>query len=180
MTKKNIGLLCLLLISLGCPLSSYAVSVQYSLSSLGGDNYRYDYTLINDGSLGAGVALELLDINFDPALYLESSLNIVSSPSLSSDWDQYILGSAPSVPAAFDIYALTGGVADGASLGGFSVEFTWLGGPAGPAAQSFEVFDPLSFASLESGTTTLVPLPGAFWLMLSGLLGLVRWSKRRM
>jgi len=174
MTKKNIGLLCFLLVSLGCPLLSYAVSVQYSLSSLSPNNYRYDYTLINDGSLGAGVALELLDINFDPALYLESSLHIVSLPSLSSDWDQVILGSSLSVPAAFDIYALTGGVADGASLGGFSVEFTWLGGPAGPAAQSFEIFDPLSF------TTTVVPLPGTFWLMLSGLLGLVRWRKHRM
>jgi len=179
MTKKNIGLLCFLLVSLGYSLSSYAVSVQYSLSSLGGNNYRFDYTLINDGSLGAGVALELLDINFDPALYLESSLHIVSSPSLSSDWNQGILSSSLSVPAAFDIYALTGGVADGASLGGFSVEFTWLG-PAGPTAQSFEVFDPLSFTSLETGTTTVVPLPGTFWLMLSGLLGLVRWHKRRM
>lgn len=177
MTKKTISLLFVLLGSLGCPLSSYAISVQYSLSSLGGDNYRYDYTLTNDGSLGAGIPLELLDINFDPALYQESSLNIVSSPSLSSDWDQNILGSAPAIPAAFDIYALSGGLADGASLGGFSVEFTWLGGPSGPGAQSFDVFDPATFAWLESGTTTVVPLPGSIWLMLSGLLGLVRWRQ---
>ena len=59
--------------------SAHAISVQYGLTSLGGNAYRYDYSIANDGSLGAGVPVELFDIYFDPTLYLESSLNIVSS-----------------------------------------------------------------------------------------------------
>ncbi|TNF34651.1 MAG: hypothetical protein EP315_06935, partial [Gammaproteobacteria bacterium] len=150
-----------------------AVTVQYQLTSLGGDNYRYDYTINNDGSLGSGIAVELMDIYFDPALYLESSLLITTPAPLNLDWDENLLGSAPLVPAAYDLYALAGGVADGATLSGFSIEFTWLGGVTGPGSQDFEIYDPFTFELLEVGATTVVPVPAAAWLMLSGLLGLI-------
>lgn len=158
---------------------AHAITVQYQLTSLGADQYRYDYAIVNDGSLGSGVAVELLDIYFDPALYDEASLAITTSAPLSNDWDENIFGSAPLVPAAYDLYALAGGVADGETLGGFSVAFTWIGGGVGPVAQGFDIYDPSTFDLLESGNTTVVPVPGAAWLMMSGLLGMIGVARRR-
>lgn len=154
------------------PSYSHAAKITYDLASLGGDDFRYEYTVENDGSLGAGVAVELIDIDFDTGLYQEASLSIVTPAALSSEWDEIILGSGPSVPAVYDLFALAGGIADSESTGGFAVEFTWLGGAEGPGNQTFQIFDPITFALLETGTTTVVPVPGALILLFSGLLGL--------
>jgi len=42
--------------------AAYAISVQSQLFPLGGNQYRYVYTVTNDDSLGAGVAVKLFDI----------------------------------------------------------------------------------------------------------------------
>ncbi len=168
-----------LLFALSLPLTSHAINITYNLVALGGNNYRYDYTVQNDGTLGSGVAVELFDINFDTSLYQESSLVISTQPPLSTSWDENILASAPGIPAVYDVFALSGGIGDGASATGFSVAFTWLGGQQAPGSQSFDIFDPNTFALLESGATTAsstVPVPAAGWLMLSGLMMLFRGS----
>lgn len=152
-----------------------ASSIGYSVISLGGDDYRYVYSVSNDGSLGTGVALQLFDVLFDPTLYDESSL-AVSTPSPPGDgWDQIFLASSPGVSAAYDALALTGGVADGATLGGFAVDFHWLGAGT-PGAQPYQIFDPDSFALLGEGVTG-VPEPAEFWLLALGL-GPLLASKR--
>lgn len=167
--------------ALSQPQVSQAVSVTYDLIALGGNAFRYDYTISNDGSLGAGVAVELFDISFDASLYQESSLVISTSSPLNTEWDENILASAPGIPAIYDAFALNGGIAGGASATGFSVSFTWLGGPQGPGGQVFEIFDPVTFALLEAGTTNAaspVPVPGTMVLMVSGLLGFGRFVNR--
>ena len=156
--------------------AAHAIFIDYALAPLGGNQYRYDYTVINDGSLGAGMALEACDILFDLADYLESSLSIVSAPALSIDWDQLLLASGPGVPALFDVFALSGGLAVGDSLNGLSVQFEWIGGAQGPAAQAFEIYDPNSFALVESGLTRdirAVPEPNILWLLGIGALSLL-------
>jgi len=155
--------------------TAHAVFIQYELVPLGGSSYRYVYSVENNGSLGAGVAVSLFDVMFDPTLYDESSLNITTPAPLGNAWDQIILASAPGVPAAYDALALAGGVADGATLGGFSVEFTWLGAGT-PGNQSFAIYDPDSFNLLEEGMTSnlaAVPLPASLWLFGSGALTLL-------
>ncbi len=107
-----------------------AVVIEYELTDLGGDRYRYDYTVINDGSLGAGVSVQLFDILFDPPLYDESSLSIVSGSSIISDWDEQILSSFPPFAAAYDLSAISSGVLEGNTISGFAVEFNWLDEPA--------------------------------------------------
>ncbi|CDH45407.1 PEP-CTERM sorting domain-containing protein [Candidatus Contendibacter odensensis] len=168
--------------------TAQAISIQYQLTSLGGDAYRYDYTVANDGSLGSGVSLKLFDILFDPALYDETLLTPVSSASITADWTETIFASAPGVPTAYDVSANTSGLAGGASLSGFAVKFTWLGGASLPGAQSFEVYDPdNNFELLETGgQTTLagavpsptVPEPPMIGLLAWGLLALLVRRRR--
>ena len=158
--------------------SAHAISVQYGLTSLGGNAYRYEYSIANDGSLGAGVPVELFDIYFDPTLYLESSLNIVSSGPAAVNWNQIILSSGPSIPAAFDALALNGGIANGAVATGFAVDFTWLG-LGTPGAQLFDIYSPTTFSLLGSGTTQPVPIPGTLPLIgLGGAIAMLFMRRR--
>lgn len=166
------------------PATSFASLITYDLTHLGGADYRYDYTITNDGSLPGGAALEVIDIAFDPTLYQESSLTIVSDAGLAVDWDQNIFASHLSIPAIFDIFALGSGIASGNSVNGFAVTFIWLGGPALPGSQSFEILDPNTFNVLASGVTslqadTVVSQPSLWVLLLSGVVGLLGMVKRR-
>lgn len=165
----------------GLSLPAFAVSVQYELTPLGGSNYRYVYTVSNDGSLGSGASVELFDVMFDPALYLESSLVISTPASPGSSWDEIFLVSAPGVPAAYDAMALAGGIPVGAALGGFSVDFAWIG-TGTPGNQPFAIYDPGSFALLAEGMTgnlAAVPVPAAAWLLGSGIAAMLGFCRQR-
>jgi hypothetical protein len=150
--KKGVILMALPLLLLA--KSAAAIVVEYDVTSLGGDSFRFDYTVTNDGSLGAGVALGLFDILFDPGLYDESSLTIVTPGPPALDWDEIILASGVSVPAPCEAFALAGGIPDGDTASGFAVEFMGLG-PAGtlPGDQDFEIFGSNTFAFLETGVS---------------------------
>lgn len=152
--------------------------IDYEVVSLGSNQYRYVYHVVNNGALPDGAAIGLFDIQFDPALYLETSLSIVSGPAIAADWDQQILASGEDVPAAYDALALLDGVGAGQSLTGFAVEFEWLG-PGGPGAQPFEIYDPDTFALLATGMTTPVPEPRVVWMMLAALLTLALLGRQR-
>lgn len=173
--KTQLQISAFLIVSALLSQSALASTIEYSLQSLGGNNYRYSYTVSNDGTLPGGVAIQLFDILFDPSLYDETSLTIASTPALAADWSQQFLASAPSVPAAFDVYANGAGIASGNSANGFAIDFIWTGTGI-PGAQSFQIYDPDTFALLETGTTqptNAVPLPLSFPLFLSGLAGLM-------
>lgn len=169
--------------------TAHADFISYTLTSLGGADYRYEYTVTNDGSLGVGVAIEGFTIMFDPALYDEDSLNIVTAAPLASDWDEIILGSGLLVDTAYDAYALAGGVATGSTVSGFAVKFTWLGSGT-PGAQSYEIYDQATFDLIASGTTSLassiddptppqVPEPNIFILLLTAAFAAIVIGRRR-
>ncbi len=142
-----------------------ATTVQYELLDLGAGSYRYVYTVTNDGALGA--AVRGFDLFFAPDRYLESSLTIATPPAVGANWDELILGSGVLVPATYDALALGGGIGEGATQSGFAVEFVWTG-PGLPGAQPFEIFDPRTFALLESGLTSPIPEPGSLTLIALG------------
>ncbi len=166
---KSISRILLLVGLLAAAGQSQASIINYTLTPLGGTNYRYDYTVTNDGSITSTVSL--FDISFDPALYDELSLTDLST---AADWAIAIFGSGVGIPAAFDAFATGAGIGVGQSLGGFAVSFSWLGGGS-PGAQAFQIYDATTFDLLGEGVTTAaspVPVPGTLGLLSLGLLGL--------
>jgi hypothetical protein len=131
--------------------------IQYDLAQLSATQYQYNYTFTNDGSIAANI--ELFSINFDPALYDESSLTPNASSDVTSNWDIQILSSGVFVPAALDFFALGSGLATGESFDGVSIDFEWLGVGNLPGSQSFDVFDAATFDFIGSGDTLAATTP---------------------
>jgi hypothetical protein len=122
-----------------------AAVITYEVTSLGGNDWRYDYTVENDGS----ASIEQFTVYFDFGLF--SNLAVAASP---MDWDSIVVDPDVNIPADgfFDSVALVSGLAPGASLSGFSVTFTFLGSGA-PGSQPFDIVDPANFEVLSSGRT---------------------------
>ena len=128
------------------------ISVSYDVVHLGGNVYRYVYSITNNGSAGSAAPMQLFDILFDTNLYQEPSLQIVTASSLQVQWSEELLLSLPGVPATYDALTLRGGIPAGSSVTGFSVQFVWLG-PGVPGSQPFQIFDPTTFQVLQTGHT---------------------------
>ena len=167
----------LLLFALLAAFGAEAAVITYQATNVSGNTWRYDYTVSNNGAITSNI--QLFDILFDPALYNEASLTIVSGPGIASGWDQLILASGASVPAAYDVLATGSGIGNGQGVSGFAVSFTWLGAGT-PGPQGFEIYDPSTFDLLGTGTTTtVVPAPASFWLMGTSLLAAGLRARRK-
>jgi hypothetical protein len=165
------------------PQTSRAMPVLYELTELGGDRYEYTYELVND----LDFVIEQFTVFFDLGLF--ANLSVTASP---TGWDSLAIQPEPAIPddgffdaCSSDTLCFGDGVglAPGESLGGFAVAFDWLG-TGRPGGQPYDVVDPLTFASLASGTTLAsapsqppgprppaeVPEPSTAALMLGGLL----------
>jgi hypothetical protein len=129
-----------------------ATVIEYELTSLGGDQWRYDYFVHNDT---LGTSLDWFSLFFDLGDYEDLSGEIAPL-----GWDPLIQQPDPGLPddGIFDLFASTGGIAAGATESGFSIVFRWLGG-ATPGSQRFDVIGLDPGAPLESGIT--VRRPGA-------------------
>jgi len=164
----------LLLLSSTC----WASQITYNATSLGGNAWRYDYTLVNDTLTDP---VEEFTIYFDVGLF-ES----LRSPAGPSPWDLLVIQPDPGLPVPADgffdglVFDIADALAPGATLGVFSVEFDFLGTGI-PGRQSFEFYG-ADLELLASGSTRLaganVPEPGTLALIAAGLLGLLRSRKR--
>jgi hypothetical protein len=147
------------LVLLGIIFSAHsnALIIEYDVTQLSATQYQYNYTFTNDGSIASNI--ELFSINFDPALYDESSLTPNASSDVMANWDIQLLSSGVFVPAALDFFALGSGLVTGESFAGVSIDFEWLGVASLPGVQSFDVFDAATFDFIGSGETFAASTP---------------------
>lgn len=156
--------------------------IDYQLVGLGtqtggNPNYQYTYSLFNDGSLPAAAPIQLFDIDFPTASYA----NITAVSPAPSGWTDQILNPVGAGPYDFDASTSGGGITVGNSLGGFVVDFTWLGqGLPGP--QTFEISNPINFVVYTpngTGTTVYVSPEPATFGMSAILFAYCAWQFRR-
>lgn len=125
--------------------------VSYTATDVSGSTWEYNYTINNN------LSVNLTEFTTFFTLGQYTNLDVLSAP---SNWEggggALAINPDPSLPADgfFDAEASDAGLAPGASQGGFSVEFTYLG-TGTPGAQLFNFVDSSSFATLEAGNTTL-------------------------
>lgn len=165
-----------LLALLLCAMSAaHAASIGYTATSLGGTQWRYDYTVSNT-TLAVPIAEFTLFFSVGPYANL---LNVSTAPG----WDVLLVQPDPAIPASgyFDALALAGGIMPGATATGFSVTFDYLGAGS-PGAQPFSILDPASFIELEAGLTqpAAIALPSTPWLLLAGVLAIACLRRRQM
>jgi hypothetical protein len=151
-------------------MPAHATTVIYDATNISGNTWEYTYIIKNDM---LSLDIEEFTIWFDVDLY--ENLTVGSTP---ADWDPLIIEPDTTVPpdgddGFYDALSLVSGIAPGSSLGGFNLQFDYLGAGT-PGDQFFEIIDSDNFATIDDGFTqsAVVPLPTAVWLFVSGLLGL--------
>ncbi|MGK5045807.1 hypothetical protein ACQ4WP_07900 [Janthinobacterium sp. GB4P2] len=166
------ALLALLLCAMSAAHSS---SIGYTATSLGGTQWRYDYTVSNTT---LAIPIEEFTLFFSVGQYANLH-NVSTAPG----WDVLLVQPDVAIPASgyLDALALAGGIVPGATATGFSVTFDYLGAGS-PGAQLFSILDPVSFIELETGITqpAAVALPSTPWLLLAGVLAIACLRRRQL
>lgn len=154
-----------------------ATIINYSVSESSATG-AYEYSITNDS---LGFAIFEVSIYFDYTIF---ALDGLLNPVAPAGWDPLVIGPPGFVSddGFYDVLSLDStGLEPGATLGGFSVDFALQQGKTNPGSQFFEVLDPNTFEVLDSGFTTLapVPVPAALWLFASGIIGLSAICRRK-
>jgi len=155
-----------------------AASLGYTATALGGNQWRYDYTLDNSTTAPSFHGLTLY---FDDTLY-----DLLTDARVSAGWDLVLVQPDVALPAAglFDALRLDGPVGDSAVVTGLSVSVRYLG-IGTPGAQLFELYDGLEapdFTVVQSGfSVPLAPVdePPAQTLALLGMALGLAWQSAK-
>ncbi|PJJ17562.1 hypothetical protein CLU90_0739 [Janthinobacterium sp. 67] len=155
--------------------AAHAASIGYTATSLGGTQWRYDYTVSNTT---LAMPIEEFTVFFSVGQY--ANLHSVSTL---PDWDVLLVQPDPAIPASgyLDALALVGGIGPGGTATAFSLTFDYLGAGS-PGAQPFSIIDPVSFIEIEAGITqpSAVALPSTPWLLLAGVLAMACLRRRQL
>ncbi|MGA2322722.1 MAG: hypothetical protein ABSG22_02635 [Sedimentisphaerales bacterium] len=163
MKRAYIKIICCLL-GVFCN-SAEATSIEYGLDNLGGSRYEYEYKITNDT---LAMQIKEFTIWFDVDLY--DNLDITTQQPLKGNWNEIILQDTGfGVPIGYDGLAQNVGILSTETLSGFSVSFDWLG-TGTPNSQFFEIIDPVTFRTIDSGFTKPIPEPAALMLISLGYL----------
>ena len=146
---------------------SVNTQIWYETTDLGAGRWEYTYDVVN---INLTEGIEEFTVWFDYGLYDNLSVSTLATP---PDWDQIVWQVEPVLEDAggYDALATNLEIAIGENLSDFSVTFDWLG-IGQPSSQYYEIIDPVTFGTIESGYT--VPEPTTCLLLLSGGLLLRR------
>lgn len=150
--------------------AAHAADIQYTATPLGGTAWRYDYVVTNDSLPG----LDAFAISFDAVSFAD--LMVSASP---TGWSSIALQPSVASDGQFNSLALDASLAQGASIGGFSVTFKFLS-QGTPGSQGFAVIDPFdNNRVLQEGVTRPIPEPETLAMLLAGLVPVVAVARRR-
>jgi len=175
--KKTVSTGLLLVFCLGAAgLAGPMTQIWYSAEELDGGRWQYNYELVNisltyPGPPPAYRPIEEFTIWFEYGLYDNLA---VETPDTPAGWDQVVWQAEPVLldDGGYDAKASGAGIPPGRSVGGFAVSFDWLGeGEPGP--QFYEIIDPATLETIDSGMT--VPEPATLLLLAIGSIA----SRRR-
>lgn len=125
---------------------------------------------------GQPAAIQEFTLWFDFGLY--ANLLVTTPAPLSNAWDQIVWQPEPVLgdEGGYDAFVeiTNPGIAAGQKVKGFSVAFDWLGAGT-PGPQRYEIINPLTFQTLDTGMT--IPEPACAAIMLLGAIGMI--AKRR-
>ena len=163
--------LCALLLAAS---AAQAASVEYTLTDLGGNTWRYDFVLVNSP---AAPSFDEFTVFFPGDKY--SSIALMSS---AAGWDPLVIQPDPGIPADgyFDGLRIAGAMPGGSVATGFALTFSYVAGMR-PGRQRFDLIDSSSFTTVYSGTTvaTSVPEPQTHLMLALGLGLMGALQKRR-
>jgi hypothetical protein len=143
--------------------------IRYQTSDIGSGRWQYDYEVSN---ISLTAPIEEFTIWFDFGLYDNLAIETPDPPA--SNWSEIILQPEPVLQddGAYDakVLRLRWGVGIGEMVSGFAVSFDWLGDAVVPGAQFYEIIDPVTYQTIDSGYT--IPEPATIFLLGLGSLAL--------
>jgi len=134
----------------------------YETADLGSGRWQYTYEVTN---ISLTPAVEEFTIWFDYGSFDNLSVETPDPPA--GNWDEIVIqpDSVLSDDGYYDALVLGVGIGIGESVSGFSVSFDWLGAGE-PGSQFYEIIDPDTFETIDSGYT--IPEPGTLLLLVLG------------
>jgi len=153
---------------------SAKTQIIYETSDLGSGQWQYTYEVRN---IGLTETIEEFTIWFDFGLYKNLATQTPDPPA--SNWSEIVLQPEPVLQddGAYDAKALGPGIGIGQMVTGFAVSFNWLGDAVVPGPQFYEIIDPDTYETIDSGWT--VPEPATFILFCLAGAALCRRQKQR-
>lgn len=127
--------------------------VDYTVTNISGNQWRYDYTINNPTP---ALAFDEVTIYFAEGVY-----ELLTDATAPAGWDALAIDPDSGIPADgfYDVLNLAGLLGDGETVTGFSVSFNFLGAGT-PGAQSFDLILSQDFSITYSGRTAAFGTPG--------------------
>jgi PEP-CTERM motif len=163
-----------------CVSPAQASVIVYDVTELGSNRWRYDYEITNDDLPDP---ITWFTVWFNRTQYGSlCSADLLTGtcavdPLAPAGWDPFVAQPDPLLPddGFFDLFTTGTGIANGQTLSGFSIEFTWLG-IGTPGSQAYDIIGSDPAMPLQSRLTVLraptaVPEPSTLALLGIALIG---------
>lgn len=140
--------------------------VWYDVNELGSGQWEYTYSVRNKG---LEEPIEEFTIWFDFGLY--ENLTITTPDPPASSWNEIIVQPEPYLQddGFYDAVAVDLPIAISEGVPGFAVRFNWLG-QGDPGPQFYEIINPVTFETIDSGWTVPEPATLAIFILGTALL----------